>query len=109
MVTEPDGLLPPYSVAPPSRRRAKRGARQPASLVPGLALDAVGEDRHEDDRALDRLRPERVYVEQHQAVGDDGDDQSSDQRPENTAPAAEEARAADHHRGDHVELGAGGA
>src|SRR6516162_10509652 len=68
---------------------------------PLLALiDDHGDD--DDDPDGDEL-PEGLDIDEDQSVLDHGDDEGADHRADYRARAAEEAGAADHHRGDAVE------
>ena len=69
------------------------------------AAHHVGLDRQHDDDADDDRLQERVDVQQVHPVADHADHQRADQRVDDGAAAAEEAGAADDHRGDRVELG----
>ena len=105
--TAPKRLVAPRtaSAGVPRRRDHVTGRLQHAEPLLEPAAHDVGLDgEHDDDADDDRLQ-ERVDVEQVHAVADHADHQRADQRVGDVAPAAEEAGAADDHRGDRVELG----
>ena len=58
----------------------------------------------ENDEALDDRRQERRHMGEDQAVADDRDGQRAEHRAEHRAAAAEQARSAEHDRGDDVEF-----
>src|SRR3954452_24079607 len=101
-----------------SRRRGASGpagcrctgleGRYPVRLASGasatLEPEAVERDRADDHQALDDELPDVRDAEQHEAVGQHGDDQRADQRAPDRADAADEAGAAQDHGRDGVEL-----
>ena len=78
-----------------------------AQRHPGLAseppLALVDQHRDDDDHADGDELPERLDVDEHQAVLDDGDDESAGDGAGDGARAAEQAGAADDHGGDRIE------
>src|SRR5947208_1431853 len=67
------------------------------------ALRLVDEDGNDDDDTDGDELPERLDIDEHQPVLNDRDHQRAGDRAEDGAGAAEQAGAADHHRGDAVE------
>src|SRR5687768_13218803 len=61
-------------------------------------------DRDDEDRAHRDLLPERLDADDDEAVLQDGRDEDADDRPDDRADAAEQARATDDDRGDRVEV-----
>src|SRR5882724_1460445 len=75
------------------------------------AEDAAGAeaDRGEQDDALKERLPERRQVEDEEQILDAPQYEGAEDRADDTAAAAEQRGAADHHRGDRVErIGAAG-
>ncbi len=68
---------------------------------PALAL--VDQHRDDDDDAHGHELPERLDIDEHQPVLDHGDHQGAGDGAADRARPAEQAGAADHHRGDRVE------
>ena len=56
----------------------------------------------QQQRAVDRLLPERVDLQHHQRGADRGQQQRAERRAVDRARAAEDRDAADHHRRDHL-------
>src|SRR5438132_13311057 len=96
VVTENPPSLPSFPRAPSAPRQLARAA--------ALAEHAVEPDRDYDDDAdrhlLDRLR----HVEHDKAVEQDAHDEGADDGVADLAAAAEQRGAADHRRGDRLEL-----
>ena len=82
------------------RPRRLQGARPRLEMV----AQHIRLDRHHDDQADGDHLEEDVDVEQVERVADDADHHRADERVADMAAPAEEARAADDHRGDRVEL-----
>src|SRR5271169_4797017 len=85
--------------------RTERIGWESLNLPPSrqVALRLVDQHRHDDDRADGDELPERLDVDEHESVLDDGDDQRAGDRSPDRARPAEQARAADDDRGDRVE------
>src|ERR1700761_849963 len=84
-----------------------------ALLRPSPARHDVQQNSEYDDKALDHvLGGRRVaqrfhnleMIEQVETVADEADQDDSEQRPDDRAAAARQARAADHHGGDRVKF-----
>src|SRR5690606_21797783 len=109
-----------------SRSQASRATTRPNTLTRPRALKmtfrvevsgvSVMSDTHLPDPLVDGHRQddqdadheglvEDVIARQGQAVAEDADDQRAEKRPEDRASATEQARAADDHRGDGVQVG----
>src|ERR1700712_2126049 len=77
------------------------------SLIDASSAEAplalVDQHRDDDHHAHRDELPERLDIEEHQAVLDHRDDQRADDGAGDGAGAAEQAGAADHHGGDAVE------
>src|SRR5579863_6193131 len=73
---------------------------------PGLGESVEGDRQHDDDADDDLLDVGRDF-QQDEAVEQHADEDRADHGAEDRADAAEQAGAADHHRGDHGELVAG--
>ena len=65
----------------------------------------VHRDGDDDEDADGERAPQRLDARLGQAAVEHADDQGPEQRTEHVAPPAEQARAADHHGGDRVEVG----
>src|SRR5579863_5265399 len=74
--------------------------RAPSDVTALGLVDEHGDDDHHSDR--DEL-PERLDVDEHQPILDDGDDEGAGDRAPDRAGAAEQAGAADDDRSDRVE------
>src|SRR5438445_5945469 len=72
--------------------------------LPDALTDEVRPDREHDDQADQNHLDERGDVQQIQPVAQDGDHQDPEERPRQAPLPATQAGAADHHRGDGVEL-----
>src|SRR5271165_7020982 len=88
---------------PPKRLEISRTSSS-LSLIDAPAaqplLALIDQHRDDDDDPDGDELPEWLDVDEHQPVLDHGDDQRPDQRADDGAGAAEQAGAADHHRGD---------
>ncbi len=67
-------------------------------------LDLVDRHGQDDHRAGDHLLPERRDADDDQAVGQEADHEGADDGAAYGAPTAGQGGAADHHRGDGVQL-----
>ena len=68
--------------------------------------DALHDDEHQQQEPDDDPRPRLLGAHERDDRLDGAVDEHADHRPEHVAGAAGQQRAADHDRGDHVELGA---
>ena len=59
----------------------------------------------DEEGADDNLLPIWLYVKNDEAVSQGGWDEKANNRPKDCAETAEEARAADYHARDHVQIG----
>ena len=88
----------------PRLRRPGGGRRRPCSFGAGRAARGLVEQEREQDQHADRhLRVLRRLVEQRQDVVDQREEERCQQRPDERAPAAREARPAEDGRGDALE------
>src|SRR3954469_17674411 len=95
---------------PASSRPAEATVRRTTvAAVAGtsIRLRTPGEPREQDgdqdDRPIGRVDPERGDLRQGEDVGDDGQQQDTQERAEHRAPPAVEAHPADHGRGEGAE------
>src|SRR2546428_4327650 len=76
----------------------------PPEAVPLSAQPPIQEHGKEDDRALHHLLVERIHVEQVQPIVDDADDECPQDCAANAAFPAGQRCAAQHYRGNGIEL-----
>src|SRR5712664_2200121 len=93
-----------------SARLFMAGPPQPQGAGETLGDGLVECDREQQQRAPDRLVPERRYAQDVQRRADRGKQQRAEPGADDAAAAAEDRDTADHHRGYHRKLvaGAGG-
>src|SRR3954447_18561118 len=94
----------------PRRWRSSAGtahAPPPQRVLDAQAQQAVGGDGAQQQRAVDRLVPERVDLQDRQGRGDGPQQQRAQDRAVHAARPAEDGHAADDDRGDDLQLEAG--
>ena len=96
------------ALAPAARSglRTSGSARRSASghAAPAVRAAASETSARQDDRALDRLLPERVDADEGQRRPDRPQQRHADQRADERAAPARDRRAADDDRGDGLQL-----
>src|SRR6185312_4582068 len=120
LMSLPPSAPPPMPLTrrqlPPSSAPAARGggdslvAAGSTAVVFGAphalarAQEALEQHGGDDDRPDRGPLPIGIDVEEIEAVADEDHDQNADEGADDRAPSAEEARPANHHAGDRVEL-----
>ena len=92
-----------YSSSLPCQASTSAHAPNPRRRTVGVLLDPVDRDRDDQDRAGDDLLPEARDGGDREPVLQRADEEHADGRAGDAADAAEEARAAEQHRGGRVE------
>src|SRR5919204_504829 len=97
---------PPSHVVAAGRPSTIRlhGVRGPSRLRDATPADLIDEHGHDDDKADHDVLPERRDTLDGKPVAQDGGDEGADDGPRDRARAPEEAGAADHRRGNGVEV-----